>query len=147
MHNRWLRLVEVEFLRYLLVGGVAFAGDIGTLALLHNKLGMYYLLATLIAFMVGTLINYYLSVRWVFHYRSTHQHSLEFGIFLLVGVLTLAMSLGMMALLVGRADLSVLLAKCVTTGFTLIANFGLRRMLLFSRWPQHMAKAIAGKKR
>lgn len=134
--------IQGEFLRYLLVGGIAFAGDINTLALLHNYFGMYYLLATLVAFMVGIAINYQLSVHWVFRYRSMQQHGVEFGLFLLVGIITLGLSLGMMALLVGELAVPVLWAKCVTTGFTLIANFGLRRALLFTRWPRQLVRVL-----
>ncbi len=137
MRNSTKDSMQAEFLRYLLVGGIAFAGDINTLALLHNYFGMHYLLATLIAFMVGIAINYQLSVRWVFRYRSLQQHGIEFGLFLLVGIITMGLSLGLMALLVGQLGLAVLWAKCITTGFTLIANFGLRRALLFTRWPQY----------
>jgi putative flippase GtrA len=137
------RLLRTEFLRYLLVGGLAFLADFGTLALLHHVLGMYYLLATLIAFLVGVTINYQLSVCWVFHYRDVTQRSVEFMVFVMIGVMTMGVSIGLMALLVGWFGLAVLVAKCVVTAFTLVANFVLRRALLFSQQQRQQWAQVA----
>lgn len=79
-------------------------------------------------------MNYQLSVRWVFGYRAIQQTGMEFGLFLLIGVITLGISLGLMALLVDGMHLHYLLAKCVSTAFTLVANFAGRRLLLFTSW-------------
>lgn len=134
--------VSAEFIRYLLVGGVAFIADFGTLAILSSGLQINYLLATLLAFLVGIWVNYQLSVHWVFRYRAIRQHALEFIVFLLTGFLTLGLSLGIMALLVGKFNLYYLLAKCIATVFTLIANFSIRRALLFTPLPMHIAQRI-----
>lgn len=104
------------------------------LAGLTGILGIHYLAATLCAFLLGTWVNYRLSVRWVFNYRALDVRSAEFALFLLVGVVTLGVSLALMAALVDGIGLHVLWAKCVVTVFTLGANFAGRRVLLFSRW-------------
>jgi putative flippase GtrA len=123
-----------EFGRYIVVGGAAFVADFALLAVLTGLFSMHYLLAALFAFLLGTAVNYWLSVRWVFSYRAYDVHSAEFGLFLLVGVITLGVSLGLMSLLVESLSMHVLLAKCVVTAFTLVANFAGRRALLFTRW-------------
>jgi len=122
-----------EFVRYIGVGGVAFIADFALLAVLVLA-GLHYLVAALLAFLLGTWVNYRLSVRWVFVYRAIETRSAEFGLFLLVGVTTLGLSLALMALLVERLEMHVLLAKCVATVFTLVFNFAGRRALLFTRW-------------
>jgi putative flippase GtrA len=126
--------MKCEFRRYTVIGGVAFFADFALLALLTAVFGMHYLPAALFAFLLGTWVNYQLSVNWVFSFRSVDAHGLEFGLFLLVGVITLGVSLALMALLVGAFAMHVLLAKCLVTAFTLIANFAGRRVLLFTRW-------------
>jgi putative flippase GtrA len=123
-----------EFGRYTVVGGLAFLADFALLAMLTELLGFHYLIAVLFAFLLGTWVNYWLSVRWVFGYRAIDTRSAEFGLFLLVGVITLGVSLGLMSLLVEGLAMHVLLAKCVVTAFTLVANFAGRRALLFTRW-------------
>jgi len=122
-----------EFVRYVGVGGVAFIADFALLAFLALT-GLHYLVAAFLAFLLGTWVNYRLSVRWVFVYRAIETRSAEFGLFLLVGVMAIGLSLALMALLVERLEMHVLLAKCVATVFTLVFNFAGRRALLFTRW-------------
>lgn len=122
-----------EFIRYAGIGGLAFIADFSLLALLTFA-GLHYLSAALLAFLLGSWVNYRLSVRWVFAYRAIEARGAEFGLFLMVGVVTLGVSLGLMALLVDGLAMHVLIAKCVVTAFTLVANFAGRRALLFTRW-------------
>lgn len=128
-----MKTMKREFVRYIGVGGVAFVADFTVLAILTFA-GMHYLSAALLAFLLGSWVNYRLSVRWVFVYRAIDTRGTEFGLFLMVGVITLGISLGLMALLVDGLAMHVLLAKCVVTAFTLVANFAGRRALLFTRW-------------
>lgn len=123
-----------EFLRYAIVGGVAFLVDFALLALLTSNLGLHYLPSVMMAFLMGTWVNYQLSVHWVFAYRAVDARGAEFGMFLLVGVVTLGLSLALMALFVEALDIHVLTAKCMVAAFTLVSNFAGRRLLLFTRW-------------
>jgi putative flippase GtrA len=126
-------MLKIEFARYLVVGGIAFCADFGLLALLTAAFDVHYLVASLFAFLLGTWVNYRLSVRWVFAFRAVSAPAAEFSMFMLIGVITLGLSLGLMALLVDALGLHILLAKCVVTGFTLITNFAARRAVLFTR--------------
>lgn len=126
-----MRNIKQEFIRYLGVGGVSFIADFTALALLAALLGMNYLVATLIAFLIGTWTNYTLSILWVFNHRNLSNQYTEFSIFILVGVITLGLSIALMSMLVGWFGIHLLLAKCITTGLTLVANFTGRRLLLF----------------
>ena len=128
-----MKTIKQEFVRYIGVGGVAFTADFTLLAIL-TMMGLHYLAAVLLAFLLGTWVNYLLSVRWVFNYRAIDTRGTEYGLFLLVGVITLGVSLGLMSLLVEGLAIHVLIAKCVVTAFTLVANFAGRRALLFTRW-------------
>lgn len=128
-----MKAMQREFVRYMGVGGVAFVADFSLLAAL-TVAGLHYLPAALLAFLLGSWVNYRLSVRWVFEYRAVETRGVEFGLFLLVGVITLGLSLALMALLIEALALHVLLAKCAATAFTLVSNFAGRRALLFTRW-------------
>jgi len=128
------RLLETEFGRYLLVGGVAFVADFLALWALVALFGLHYLPATALAFVLGVWVNYRLSVRWVFIYRAIRLSSVEFVIFLTVGIVGLGVSLGAMALFAGWLGMHYLLAKALATMLTLLVNFGGRKLLLFTRW-------------
>lgn len=128
-----MKTIQQEFFRYLIVGGIAFLADFSMLATLSSGMGIHYLMATLIAFVFGIWVNYTLSVRWVFMHRTINNKNTEFSLFLLVGVLTLGLSMICMSVLVEWLGIHHLLAKCITTGLTLVTNFAGRRILLFGR--------------
>jgi putative flippase GtrA len=132
-------LFRTEFGRYLVVGGVAFVADFLALWALVSLGGLHYLPATTLAFVLGVWVNYQLSIRWVFVYRSVGMTSVEFGIFLLVGVVGLLVSLGAMSLFAGWLGMHYLLAKALATVLTLLINFAGRKFLLFTRWKDEAA--------
>lgn len=132
--NLLTRLLKTEFGRYLVVGGAAFVADFLALWALVSLAGLHYLPATALAFVLGVWVNYQLSIRWVFVYRAVKLGGIEFGIFLLVGVVGLGVSLGVMSLFAGWLGLHYLLAKALATMLTLLVNFGGRKLLLFTRW-------------
>lgn len=128
------RLFRTEFGRYLIVGGVAFVADFLALWALVSLGGLHYLPATALAFILGVWVNYQLSIRWVFVYRAVSMSSVEFTIFLLVGLAGLAVSMGAMSLFAGWLGMHYLLAKALATVLTLLVNFGGRKLLLFTHW-------------
>jgi GtrA-like protein len=59
-----------ELVRYTVAGGLASLVDMGLLVVLTRGLGVYYLHAAIIAFSVGLLTSYGLSVAWMFEART-----------------------------------------------------------------------------
>jgi putative flippase GtrA len=121
-----------EFTRYIGVGSIAFLADFAVLAILSSGFRLHYLIALVIAFLVGSIVNYQLSVNWVFTYRAIPDASMEFSLFFIVGVMTLGLSFILMTGFVEILHLHYLLAKCLTTGVTLVINFAGRKALLFT---------------
>ncbi len=145
----FLPSLKTEFVRYVAASGLAFVADFATLSILVSGLEMHYLAATILGFIVGVTVNYQLSILWVFSYRALRQPKLEFILFLATGLVTLGLAIVLMLLLVGGLGLHYLLAKCITTGVTLIVNFTLRRFLLFTRHTPRIQKLhpVSGKER
>lgn len=123
--------IKQEFVKYLVVGGLAFLGDFFSLAFTSQLLGFNYHISILIAFLLGTWINYTLSVNWVFSYRTIENQKTEFSLFVLIGILNLGFSLSIITTLVEYFNLHLLTAKSIATGLTFITNFAGRRILLF----------------
>lgn len=82
-------LVSVQFIRYSLVGLVGLTADYATLLILTEATGLYYLISAAIAFIVGLITNYILSIHWVFSRRNLANGSLEFIVFASFGILGL----------------------------------------------------------
>lgn len=69
---------SLQFLRYIFVGGIACCVDFGTLFFLTDFCKVFYLVSAAVGFLFGLLVNYGLSVSWVFPRRGTNDKRVEF---------------------------------------------------------------------
>jgi len=122
-----------EIAGYGLASAVAFAIDLSLLALLVALADVPYLAAAAASFVTGTIFVYWASINHIFGYRRVGNVPGEFGIFLIIGVVGLALNLTVMHAAVERLGLHYLLAKIVAACFTFGCNYGLRRALLFTQ--------------
>jgi putative flippase GtrA len=133
--RRWMvdptNLAYVQFMRYGLVGGIAFLCDFGTLWGATSRLGMHYLHAAILGFCVGLGVNYWLSVRWVFAKRKFSRSSVQFGLFALVGIVGVGINELGLWLLTDRVGLHYLVSKLATTVVVYLWNFSIRKVLIF----------------
>lgn len=120
-----------QFLRYLVVGGIAFAVDFTVLILLTELAGIHYLASAGIAFCAGLLLNYVLCITWVFRSRTLQDTRTEFVVFSLVGVAGLGLTELILYAGTGRLGFDYRLSKIVAVATVLIWNFSARKLLLF----------------
>jgi putative flippase GtrA len=121
-----------EFLKYFVVGGVAFLVDAGLLYLLTEGGGLHYLLSAGLSFLAGLVTNYTLSSRFVFTVRTLSSRRKEFLIFSAVGLGGLILNELLLWLLVDHVHVYYMLAKVIVAGIVFLFNFVLRKILLFS---------------
>ncbi len=129
-----LRLIEVfhESWKYLLVSVLALAIDAGLLLALTRGAGLHYLLANAIGFCAGLVVNYLLSVGFVFRQRRLRTPGLEFAGFLAIGLVALGLNELLMKLFVDGFAWALLFAKVAAAGVGFVFNFIVRRLLLFT---------------
>ncbi len=127
-----LRRIFHESWKYFLVSALALAVDWGLLVALTEWARLNYLLSAAIGFGVGLIVNYLLSVAFVFSERRLASRRLEFVGFFAIGALGLALNEVLMKLFVETLGLGYALAKLPATGVGFVFNFGLRRVLLFT---------------
>lgn len=127
-----MKKVAQEFSRYLIVGGVAFVADFLSLLVLTELAGLYYLMSATVAFLIGTVINYLLSTRWVFEFRAVSNRVNEFMIFATIGAVGVLLNACIIAFFVELAHFHYAISKLFATGSILFFNFGIRKILLFS---------------
>jgi putative flippase GtrA len=120
-----------EFLRYAIVGGMAFCIDIAVLFILTEYYHVYYLLSNIFAFSMGLLTNYILSIIWVFHNRQLKNTKQEFIFFAIIGLL----GLGIGQFLLWSftvCGLYYLYSKIIATVVVFLWNFIVRKKFLFT---------------
>lgn len=123
----------VQLIRYTFVGGFSFLVDFGVLAFLTEVMHLHYLLSAGISFLFGLLVNYLLSVKWVFSTRMVENKYLEFLLFLVIGLIGLGLNELFLWMLTDLAHVYYLISKILTAVVVYLWNFFARKILLFNR--------------
>ena len=132
------KIAVYEFLRYAVVGGVAFLVDFGTLVLAQElylkrfACGVY--IATVLGFVAGLAVNYFLSLRFVFTQPKDLGRGRSFGAFLVFGVIGLfGLAWTELGMWVGieLLDWNYRIVKVIVTGAVLLWNYLGRKLLVF----------------
>ncbi|WP_290735323.1 MULTISPECIES: GtrA family protein [unclassified Fibrobacter] len=125
-----------QFLRYLVTGGLAFVVDFGLFALCLYVCEWHYLLANLVGLVAGLVLNYTMSIVWVFtacERTLEKQKVAEFVLFALVGIAGVGINQLLMYLMVDGLSLNEMVSKMVAAVLVLMWNFGARKLLLFKK--------------
>lgn len=123
-----------QFVRYLFTGGLAFVVDFGLFALCLYVFDWHYLLANLAGLIAGLVLNYVLSVGWVFtacERKLEKKKTAEFAVFALVGFVGVGLNELLMLLMVDSFKWQEMISKMIAAIVVLMWNFGGRKLILF----------------
>ena len=125
--NKWL----IQFFRYFFVGGFSFIVDYGFLYILTEYFNLYYLLSATISFLVGLIVNYLLSIKWIFKRSKLNKTSIEFLIYGLIGGVGLFLNNMILYFFTDIMDIYYLYSKFISAFLVMGWNFFGRRIILF----------------
>ncbi len=135
LRNRFPRKsLAGQFLRYMVTGGVAFVADFGLFALCLYGFGWHYLLANLVGLVAGLVLNYLMSILWVFTACKRilkTKKGIEFVLFALVGIAGVGINQVLMYLMVDGLGINEMVSKMIAAVLVLMWNFGARKLMLF----------------
>lgn len=120
-----------QFARYLVAGGLAFVVDAGSLYLLTQFVGLYYLTSAAVGFLFGLVTCYCLNRLWVFDRRTVGNAALEFFVFTVIGVVGLGSNEVIIWFVSGKIHIHYMVGKAISGGIVMFWNFGARKFLLF----------------
>jgi putative flippase GtrA len=114
----------VQLIQFGLVGGLGFVINLAVFALCERGLGVPYLLAYVIAWLVAVTNNFLLNRRWTFneHAQSSRIHFQAMR-FVLVSAIAAAAGAGLLALMVEVGGLSKLPAEAIAVAASTPLNF------------------------
>lgn len=122
---------SVQMVRSLVVSGIAFVADFGSLVIFKEVFDVHYLVAATLSFGLGVVVNYILSVRWVFAERQLESRHKEFVFFVAICAIGLVLNLAIIAGLVQALRVDYRLAKIVSTILIFFWNFFARKKFLY----------------
>lgn len=125
-------LYDTRIIHYAIAGGTAFIFDYATLLILTEGFGIYYLWSATAGFIIGSLVVYLLSIRWVFEERRYDDRAKEFSVFFIIGAGGLVLNDLLLSLLVEGLAIPYQMAKPVVAGLVMLYNYFARLLLVFT---------------
>ena len=125
-------LIE-QFLKFGVVGAIAFLIDYGVLMLLSQVIGMDPVISASISFVVSVVFNYVASMHYVFTRRDDISRRREFTIFVILSAIGLVINEIIMVIgvnVLGDSALMVTITKLVATAIVMVWNFVSRKKWL-----------------
>jgi putative flippase GtrA len=123
---------SVQLFKYFFVGGIAYTVDFGSLFILTDLVKVHYLISAAIAFTLGLITNYSLSIVWVFSKRTLSNRRLEFIVFSIIGLVGLGLNEVIIWFFTEWIHFHYLISKIFSTVVVFFWNFFARKKILFS---------------
>lgn len=119
-----------QFMKFGIVGVIAFLIDYGLMVALTEFFGVPYLISNTISFTVSVVFNYVASMRYVFERRDDMSRRREFVIFVVLSIIGLILNDLFMWLFVSVWFIDYRIAKIIVTVLVAIWNFVTRKIFL-----------------
>ncbi len=122
-----------QFLTFGAMGAIGTVCHYVVLILLVEGASVDPLVSTLLGFVAGAVVNYWLNYHVTF--RSRQSHALAFPRFATTAAVGALLNLGLMVLLIHRLGIHYLPAQLCATATVLVSNFLLSKFWAFSEGP------------
>ena len=120
------KIIE-QFLKFAVVGGISFLVDFTVYTIMCNVLHIHYIIAGVLGFTVSVVVNYILSMRYVFLSKDDMRKDKEFFIFVVLSLMGMFLNI-------------ILLYLCIDI---LYSNLGYLKQLLSNEWMNIVSKVFA----
>ncbi len=121
----------IEFFRNGVTSVIAFIVDFGLFFLLTNIAHIHYLISNGISFTNGHVVNYVLSVTWVFKNRKYESRRVELTLFFIIGIVGIAFNELFLWLFTDIAGIYHLTSKIITIVIVYFINYFMKKYILF----------------
>ena len=118
-----------QLFRFGIVGGLAFLIDSGVLFVLTEYLNVYYLVSSVISFIVSLIFNYILSILWVFDIKKK-QTIKEISLFVILSVIGLGINQVVMYVGADILNIYYMICKIISTFIVMVYNFITRKIFI-----------------
>ena len=124
-----MKKLSIQFAKYFGVAGIGYLVDFGSMIVAKEILHLHYLISATIGFILGLIVVYILSGRYVFGESKITSRKKEFLLFALIGVVGLGILNLLMWALTSGLHVNYLVSKILATIVVYAWNFFARRSL------------------
>ncbi|MCI9421218.1 GtrA family protein [Lachnospiraceae bacterium WCA-9-b2] len=123
------KLIE-QIMKFGVVGFLCFGIDYGLMIFLTEACRLSYLVSSGISFSVSVIVNYILSLKFVFDTGKDNNKIVEFLIFIVLSVIGLGINQALMWVCVDKLHVHYMISKIGVTGVVMVYNFVTRKLIL-----------------
>ena len=128
------KLIE-QMIKFGFVGFLCFFIDYGIMVLLTEVAGIVYLVSSACSFTVSVIVNYILSVTFVFETDKEKSRIKEFIVFVFLSIIGLGINQLCMWFGVELLHISYLIVKIGATAVVMVYNFISRKLIIEKKTP------------
>ena len=128
------KLIE-QMIKFGFVGFLCFFIDYGIMVLLTEVAGIVYLVSSACSFAVSVIVNYILSVTFVFETDKEKSRIKEFIVFVFLSIIGLGINQLCMWFGVELLHISYLIVKIGATAVVMVYNFISRKLIIEKKAP------------
>lgn len=125
-----MKKLILQMVKFGAVGFLCFFIDYGIMLLLTELAGVNYLISCSISFSVSVIVNYLLSMHFVFAAKANMKKRTQFVIFVILSVIGLGLNQLFMWLFVDLVHIPYQIAKLAVTAIVMLFNFVTRKVFL-----------------
>ena len=125
-----MKKLFIQLVKFGIVGVLATLLEWGIFYILTNIIHIHYGISTAIAFLISTVFNYYLSVKYVFDVDQEKSKKRNFIIFVIFSIIGLGLNELILFICIEKINLYNMIGKIIATGIVMIFNFMTRKLFL-----------------
>ena len=121
----------IHFLRSIASGSISSILDLFTLIILVELFNFNYLTGGIIGLILGTTLNYFISIKWIFNSRQVDNKKLEYIIFIFLGLIGGILNIALLWFLTEKVEIYYIVSRITAASTVFIFNFIARKFILF----------------
>ena len=125
-----MKKLITQIMKFGVVGFICFGIDYGLMIFLTEVCGIGYLMSSGISFSVSVMVNYALSLTFVFETAKDNNKIAEFFVFIILSVIGLGINQVLMWVCVDKIHVHYMISKIGVTGVVMVYNFVTRKLIL-----------------
>ena len=138
-----MKKLLAQIFKFAVVGGISFVVDFVVYTVMCNVLHIHYIIAGVSGFTVSVIVNYILSMRFVFVSKDDMKKDKEFVIFVVLSLIGMLLNSVLLFVCIDviymnwlwlnqilPIDWMNIVAKVIATGIVMVYNFVTRKIFL-----------------
>lgn len=124
-----IKLIKQIF-KFGIVGVICFFADFLIMLALTDIFHIHYLISNATSFTLSTVLNYLLSMRFVFKSKENVNKTVEFIVFVVLSIIGLGLNELLMYICVDSLGIIKWISKIAVTAIVMVYNFITRKLFL-----------------